>query len=101
VITNSNMTTENGVSFATSYTMTPPPLPVSLDLLPVDKDENWCIQPDMPFTGFRKAMQKLEFYFPRKGQYSKSCADEWIRLSTGEKWTNATLGFVCDAWPVG
>ncbi|EHK96052.1 hypothetical protein M7I_8272 [Glarea lozoyensis 74030] len=45
-------------------------------------------------------MAKLEFYYPRNGQVSNSCADEWVRLSTGEKWTNASLGFLSDAWPM-
>jgi len=54
----------------------------------------------MPFAEFRKATKKVEFYFPRDGQRERSVADEWIRLSTGEKWMNATLGFVADMWPM-
>jgi hypothetical protein len=99
-ITNSNIATETGVTFSTSWTPTPATLPVSLSQLPHDKDKNWCLQPEMPFAEFRKATKKVEFYFPRDGQKNRSVADEWIRLSTGEKWTNATLGFVADMWPM-
>ncbi|TVY68827.1 hypothetical protein LSUE1_G006550, partial [Lachnellula suecica] len=99
-ITNSNMHTESGVSFTTSWNLHPKPLPVSLSLLPGDKDENWSLQPEMPFAAFRKATQKTEFYFPRNGHAARSRADEWIRLRTGEKWTNATLGYVADMWPM-
>ncbi|KAH6675463.1 thioesterase-like superfamily-domain-containing protein [Halenospora varia] len=99
-ITNSNMHTEDGVSFNTSYSLNPPPPEVSLDLLSQDKDKNWARQAEMPFASFRKATYKSQFHFPRKGQQSKSSADEWIRLSTGEKWTNASLGYVCDMWPM-
>jgi hypothetical protein len=100
VITNSNLTTENGVSFSTSYKLVPPPLPVSLERLSADKDEKWCLQPQLRSYEFRKAMKKLEFYYPRDGQYSTSCGDEWARLATGERWTDATLGFLSDAFPV-
>jgi hypothetical protein len=94
------MTTEDGVSFSTSYKMVPAPLPVSLERLSVDTDEKWCRQPQLPSYKFRKALQKLEIYYPRDGQYSLSCGDEWVRLASGEKWTNAALGFLSDAWPV-
>ena len=100
VITNSNILTETGVSFPTSWSPNPAPLPASLARLPENKDENWCLQPEMPFAAFRKATQKTEFYFPREGQKDRSRADEWIRLKTGEKWTNTTLGYVSDMWPM-
>ncbi|KAG9236898.1 thioesterase-like superfamily-domain-containing protein [Amylocarpus encephaloides] len=100
VITNSNMHTEDGVSFPTTYNLNPAPLPVATNLLSKNTDKNWRLQSNMPLSEFRRATQKTEFYFPREGQASKTCADEWIRLSTGEKWTNASLGYVSDVWPV-
>jgi hypothetical protein len=100
VITNSNILTETGVSFSTSWSLNPAPLPVSLPRLPENKDENWCLQAEMPFASFRKATQKTELYFPREGQKDRCRADEWIRLKTGEKWTNMTLGYVSDMWPM-
>ena len=100
VITNSNILTETGVSFPTTWSLNPGPLPVSLSRLRENQDENWCLKAEMPFANFRQATKKTEFYFPREGQKDKSRADEWIRLKTGEKWTNATLGYVSDMWPM-
>ena len=97
-ITNSNMYKETGVSFSTEWELTPPPAPVDLTLLKQDKDANWARQRSMPFAFFRKATQKTQFHFPRSGQRKKSSADEWIRLNTGEKWTNTSLGYVADMW---
>ncbi|TVY38444.1 hypothetical protein LOCC1_G005851, partial [Lachnellula occidentalis] len=100
VITNSNIHTETGVSFPTSWSLNPAPSPVSLTRLAENSDENWCLQPEMPFANFRKASAKTEFYLPREGQKDRSKADEWIRLRSGEKWTNSSLGYVADMWPM-
>jgi len=99
-ITNSNMHTEEGVSLPTDYTITPPPLPVNLSLLKEDKDELWARQAGLPFDEFRKATTKTQFHFPRQGFPKRNVVDEWVRLTTGEKWTNATLGYICDMWPM-
>jgi len=99
-LTNANFETEEGVTFNTNYTLTPSPLPVDLQLLKEDKDPNWARQPEMPFARFRKATFKSDFRFPREGQTKMNAADEWIRLSSGEKWTDASLGYVCDMWPM-
>lgn len=99
-ITNSNMHTETGVTFSTNWKLTPPSAPVDLALLKEDKDGNWARQGEMPFSSFRKATTKTQFHFPRAGQTKKSEADEWIRLNTGEKWTNTSLGYVADMWPM-
>jgi hypothetical protein len=95
-ITNSNINTESGVSFPTDWKLTPPPPPVNLALLREDKDANWAKLGEMPFASFTKATTKTAFHFPRAGQRKKSSADEWIRLASGEKWTNTSLGYVCD-----
>jgi hypothetical protein len=97
-ITNSNMHTEEGVSFPTEYTLHPSPPPVNLALLAQDRDAEWVAAGSMPFAGFRKATQKTQFYFPRRGQRHPRVSDEWIRLRNGERWTNATLGYVADMW---
>lgn len=99
-VTNSNIHTESGVSFKTNYALNPAPPPVDFSLLRQDKDENWARIPDMPFSSFRRATLKTEFYFPRQGHRKRSSADEWIRLKNGEKWTNISLGYVSDMWPM-
>ena len=99
-LTNSDMLSESGVTFTTNYSLNPAPLPVDLKLLKADKDLNWGRQLEMPFASFRKATRKAEFYFPKVGQRKKGSADEWIRLASGENWTNASLGYVADMWPM-
>lgn len=92
------MDTENGVSFPTDWKLDPAPAPVDLALLEKDEDANWARQKSMPFASFRKATQKTQFHFPRGGQRKKSSGDEWIRMNTGERWTNTSLGYVADMW---
>lgn len=92
------METESGVTFPTEWKLTPTPVPVNLALLKQDNDENWARQKKMPFSSFRKATQKTQFHFPRSGQRQRNSADEWIRLASGENWTNTALGYVADMW---
>jgi hypothetical protein len=99
-LTNSNILTESGITLTTNYSLNPAPLPVDLQLLQVNKDSNWAKELETPFAGFRKAAKKAEFYFPRVGQRKNGSADEWIRLASGENWTNASLGYVSDMWPM-
>jgi hypothetical protein len=99
-ITNSNMHTEEGITFSTNYKLTPAAPPVDLTLLKQDKDASWCRQEEFLFPGFRKAEQQARFYFPRGGQKQLNLADEWIQLRSGERWTNSSLGYVADMWPI-
>ncbi|ESZ98858.1 hypothetical protein SBOR_0716 [Sclerotinia borealis F-4128] len=93
-LTHSNTTTETGVSSPHTHILHPAPLPVSIPLLSINTDPNYHLQ-IMPFPSFRKATTKAHLHFPHT-QPSPTISDEWIRLSTGEFWTNASLGFACD-----
>lgn len=99
-IVNSNIHTEKGVSFPTGYSLMPPPYPVDINLLRQDRDRAWAMERDIPFPEFRKATSKTVFYFPRSGQRQRGSSDEWIRLRSGERWTNVSLGYVSDMWPM-
>jgi hypothetical protein len=99
-ITNSNISVEKGVTFDTDYKLSPPALPVDLSLLRQDKDENWARQGAMPFASFRKASQKVQFHFPRRGQVMRSIGDEWLCFSNGERFTNESLGYLADTFPM-
>ncbi|KAE8452111.1 hypothetical protein EG329_001578 [Mollisiaceae sp. DMI_Dod_QoI] len=99
-LTQGNIAVEDGVTFTTNYCLNPAPLPVSLSSLAQDQDENWARVAEMPFAAFRKATQRTILYFPREGQRKRSSADEWAKLSSGENWTNASIGFLSDMWPM-
>ncbi|GAB7349638.1 hypothetical protein MBLNU459_g0317t1 [Dothideomycetes sp. NU459] len=99
-ITNSNLEKEAGVSFGTDWALEPPPPKADLKALARGGgDDVWLEQKAMPFAAFRKASQRIRFYFPRKGQALKSLADQWMCFNNGEKFTNDTLGFVVDMFP--
>jgi hypothetical protein len=97
--TNSNIDTEEGVSFDTGYSLPSPPPSVDLAKLAQDEDENWYFQKEMPFAKFRKASSRVKFHFPRKGQALKSVADEWLCFRDGSNFTNTSIGFVVDMFP--
>ncbi|KAF2740344.1 hypothetical protein EJ04DRAFT_572190 [Polyplosphaeria fusca] len=97
--TNSNMDTEDGVSFDTGYQLAPPPPPVDLAKLEEGGDENWHQQEKMPFSKFRKASNRVQFHFPRRGQAMRSIADEWLCFTDGSNFTNTSLGFAADMFP--
>ncbi|KAF7867278.1 hypothetical protein EAF04_005361 [Stromatinia cepivora] len=97
-ITHSNTTTEEGVSSPHTHVLHPAPLPVSLPLLKTNTDPNYHLQ-QMPFSDFRKASKKGHMYFPHT-EPSPNISDEWIRLSTGEYWTNESLAYACDMFSI-
>jgi hypothetical protein len=99
-ITNINIATETGVTFDTGYELSPLAPLVNLSLLRQDKDKNWARQGAMPFASFRKASQKVQFHFPRCGQVIRSIGDEWLCFSNGEKFTNESLGYLADTFPM-
>ncbi|KAG4439514.1 hypothetical protein IFR05_004999 [Cadophora sp. M221] len=95
-LTQSNISTESGISFNTGFSLSPAPLPVDFSKLKEDTDEKWVKAGPMPFSEFRKAAKKTEFYLPRSAQKTSSWSDQWIRLANGEKWTNESIGYVVD-----
>ncbi|KAH9221589.1 thioesterase-like superfamily-domain-containing protein [Leptodontidium sp. 2 PMI_412] len=95
-LTQSNIHAESGISFDTGFSLSPAPLPVDLAKLNEDTDENWMKAGPMPFSAFRKATKKTQFYLPRKEQKNRSWSDQYIRLASGEKWTNESIGYVVD-----
>lgn len=111
IVTQSNLRTEAGPSFSTSWTLAPPSPPVSLPALtsfrPVKPgrqgtgdDENWVEQTQMPFSDFRRASKQVRWFFPRKGQSHASTVDQWIKLTVpGQRFREEDLGFVADTFP--
>ncbi|KAI9762178.1 MAG: hypothetical protein M1840_001449 [Geoglossum simile] len=99
-LTNSNINAESGLSLDTEYSLHPPPVPVDLSKLRGDTDPNWELLDTIARPGFRKVFTKATTWLPRQGQHHHSLADEWIAFSNGERFTNESLGFVCDIWPL-
>lgn len=98
-ITNSNITTEEGVSYSTAWSLSPPPLPADVSRFDSGTDANWAERHRWPFSDFRKATQQVRSWFPRNGQPKQSIIDEWLCLRNGENWTNESLGSVVDTFP--
>lgn len=101
-ITQSNLTTEEGRTFETAWSLDQPPPPVDLRQLKQGKDKEWAEIPSLPHASFRKASQQVGFCFPRQGQKVLGAIDEWIHFKTSnpaELFTNESLGFLSDMWP--
>jgi len=98
-ITNSNIATEEGVSFSTAWKLQPAPLPADLSKFDSDTDANWGERKQWPFADFRKATLNVRSWFPRAGQPASGVIDEWLALKNGENWTNESLGSVVDTFP--
>ncbi|KAI1357684.1 thioesterase-like superfamily-domain-containing protein [Xylaria arbuscula] len=98
-----NINLQKGLTLKTSYTLSNPPPPVDLESLAREgSDEHWVPYGarSLELPGFEiRLWDNLEFYVPRRGQYSHSVVDFWLRLRCGEAFTNASLAFVADTWP--
>jgi hypothetical protein len=99
-VTNSNMDTETGFTQDTGYRPSPPVPSVDLAKLEKDEDTNWGYYGDMPHADFRKATKRVNFYFPREKNSLSHFADEWICFSDGTNFTNSSVAFVADMFPL-
>ena len=98
-ITNSNIASEEGVSFSTAWSLQNPPPKADLSKFDGDEDVNWGERKRWPFADFRKATLNVRSWFPRAGQPTKGVIDEWLSLKNGENWTQESLGSVVDTFP--
>lgn len=98
-VTHGHIPLETGVSLPTGWSLHPPPPAVDLAKLGQGKDKHWTELTNMPFASFRKASNRMRFFFPRQGQHLKSLVDEWLCFRDGARFTNESLGYVVDMWP--
>lgn len=99
--TNMDMKNAGCVSYATDYTLTPPPTPADVSKLATDQDNRW-VSYSNPYhpKSFTKAQAHLKYVMPCSGSPHPSIMDEWITpTSASDKFTNVNLGFVADQWP--
>ncbi|KAI1655136.1 thioesterase-like superfamily-domain-containing protein [Daldinia decipiens] len=102
-LTHSNLATETGLSLETFWSLcpSPPPPPTSFAaLLEGGKDAGWVEQTDKPFAKFRKISNRVRTFLPRNGPVAPGLIDQWVRLESGERFTNEGLGFVSDHFPL-
>lgn len=99
-LTQANLASESGVSLPTHFTLAPAPLPRgSTAALRADTDPHWALQPQ-PLSPWRKALRQVHTYIPRGLRVAGDTADEWICFASGERFTQESLGFVCDTFPL-
>lgn len=101
-LTQANLASESGVSLPTHFALAPAPLPRgSTAALRANSDPHWVLQ-RKPFAPWRKALQQVHTYIPRGGAsvVAPATVDEWICLASGEPFTQESLGFVCDTFPL-
>ena len=98
-ITQSNLTTEAGLSLETAFSLHPPPLPIqSTDALRRDEEPNWVLT-EKKFTKFRKAGRHVKTYLLREGQVGQALIDQWLCFESGERFTQEALGYLVDTFP--
>lgn len=96
-INRSNIANEKGPSFTTRWALDPPTAPAQPSLFGTESgDPNWRELAHRPFADFRKAIQRVRIFLPRKGQPAFSASDNWMCLTNGENFTNESVGFVAD-----
>ncbi|KAK2033585.1 hypothetical protein LX32DRAFT_75873 [Colletotrichum zoysiae] len=97
---NTRLAAEKGLTLATGWDMTPPPKPADFALLSLDRDPHWARRERLNAraASYVRAQNNVEYYAPREGT-RRGVADLWLRLKSGERFTNASLGFVADAYP--
>lgn len=106
-ITHADLAAEAGVTYATAWTLQPAPPAVDFGALAADRDANWARLEGMPFGAFRKAATRTRWFVPRAVEMAQAVGrrDVWMQLDSrgrdgrGERWTNASVGFVADLFP--
>ncbi|CAI4214253.1 unnamed protein product [Parascedosporium putredinis] len=76
--------------------------PVDLAKMVKGEDAHWAPRPKSPSprtNSYARAQLNVEIFSPRKGQPRRGVEESWIRLTSGEGFTNASLGFVADVFP--
>ncbi|KAK0728861.1 thioesterase-like superfamily-domain-containing protein [Lasiosphaeria miniovina] len=103
-MTMADLQKEQGISLPTGWTLSqpsaPPPTP-DFAALRRGHDAHWEPLVFLPgnVLAYTRCLQNCAYYAPRGGQPSKSTIDLWVRLASGEPFTNASLAYVADCWP--
>ncbi|KAF2966336.1 hypothetical protein GQX73_g7216 [Xylaria multiplex] len=101
-LTNTNMSSEDGLTLQTEWSPNPPlpARPIDLAKLAAEgEDADWVVLKDLPFPELRKAVNRVRMHVPRNGQVQPNVIDEWVRLESGECFSMEGIGYVSDMWP--
>ena len=92
-----NLLASKGISFETSWSLSPAPVEASISKLAADADPRW-ISYRCPYhpEGFRRVQSYLKFYVPYELS-DPTVVDQWITPSDPQAtFTDENIGFVAD-----
>ncbi|KAM5356822.1 hypothetical protein ACJ41O_003468 [Fusarium nematophilum] len=97
-ITNTLLSAEKGITLPTGFDIDNPPPLADLAKLSTGQDPNWerlqmGIMLQVPM------LHNFEFFTPRRSPHRPASHDLWMRMSNGERFTPASLGYIADAGP--
>ncbi|KAK4500128.1 hypothetical protein PRZ48_008314 [Zasmidium cellare] len=101
-VTQSNLHTEKGHSYDTTWRPRPEVLPLTstTQMLLEGGDPVWTEKKQWPNANFRKATRNIRAWFPRMGQPAQNIYDMWVCLrDPSSRWTHTSLGFLVDMFP--
>ncbi|OBS17652.1 hypothetical protein FPOA_09387 [Fusarium poae] len=97
--------TTDSLTLTTGWKLLPPAPAIDLERAAKELDPNWSLEASriqishLASLGFVRAVEgAFESYYRRQPD-RKGLEDSWIRLTSGERFTNSTLSLVVDAKP--
>ncbi|XXH02406.1 hypothetical protein Hte_008781 [Hypoxylon texense] len=98
-----NLRTLTGMSTPTRYEITAtsklPPLPDFEALKTKQADDEWELSRLPKGSESWRSLRNWCFYLPRGGPPVPGVVDLWVRMTSGERMTQNTLGYVVDSLP--
>ncbi|CEI38436.1 hypothetical protein FVEN_g12139 [Fusarium venenatum] len=97
--------TADGLTLTTDWKLLPPAPPIDLERAAKGLDPNWSLEASriqishLATLGFVRAVEGAFESYYRRQPARKGLEDSWIRLTSGERFTNNTLSLVVDAKP--
>ncbi|ETS76036.1 hypothetical protein PFICI_12980 [Pestalotiopsis fici W106-1] len=101
VLTHANIALESGLSLPTAWRLDPPPPPADLVKMAAHGTDGTWTEWKSPRPDFRKASLNANMYTVRQsGRVDRGVVEQWIKLKSGENFTNTSLGFLSDMFPL-
>lgn len=97
-LTHCDIAAEYGICLPTSWGLEPAPPVADLAKLVSGADPKWT-EWIAEALDFRKATSMVNIYLPRNFNSGRGVVDLWCKFRNGERFTDLSLGFVCDMFP--